>query len=195
MSVDLTNPIFHDEDAAREHLEAQRWPDGKPFCPHCGEAENVSRLKGKSHRPGLIQCNSCLQTFTITVGSVMERSHIPLSKVVLVFQLMAASKRGMSAKQIERMLGVSYKSAWFMMHRIREAMTDAKAGPIGGEGKTVESDETFVGGKKKNVHRGKPEPKKLAVHAVVARGGKKTPEPRCDVAVKTPRQADAPQVP
>src|SRR5258706_1482898 len=194
MSVDLTNPIFHDEDAAREHLEAQRWPDGKLFCTHCGEAENVSRLKGKSHRPGLIQCNSCLQTFTITVGSVMERSHIPLSKWVLAFHLMAASKRGMSAKQIERMLGVSYKSAWFMMHRIREAMTDAKAGPIGGEGKTVESDETFVGGKKKDVHRCKPGPKKLAVHALVERGGKMRANHVADVSAKTLRKAIAKHV-
>jgi transposase-like protein len=124
--IDLTNPIFHDEDKACEHLEAQRWPDG-PFCPHCGEAENVHRLQGKSHRPGLFQCNSCLQTFTVMVGSVFESSHIPLTKWVLAFHLIAASKKGMSALQLQRMLGLgSYRSAWFMCHRVREAMTPAE---------------------------------------------------------------------
>jgi transposase-like protein len=192
--VDLTNPIFHDEDKAREHLEATRWPDG-PFCPHCGEAQNIHRLQGKSNRPGLFQCNSCLDTFSVMLGSVMERSHIPLTKWVLAFHLTAASKKGMSAKQIQRMLGVTYKSAWFLMHRIREAMAPAKtAGPIGGRGKVVESDETFVGGKKKNVHRGKPEPKKHAVHALVERGGEVRASHVPDVSAKTLRKAIAKHV-
>src|SRR3972149_6088137 len=117
MKVDLTNPIFHDEDEARNHLEAQRWPDG-PFCPHCGETENFARLQGKSHRPGLFHCNSCEQAFTVTVGSVMERSKIPLTKWVLAYHLMAASKKGMSAKQLQRMLGLTYKSAWFLSMRV-----------------------------------------------------------------------------
>jgi transposase-like protein len=139
MTVDLTNPIFHDNDKAREHLEEQRWPKG-PFCPHCGETENFARLHGKSHRPGLFHCNSCEQAFTVTVGSVMERSKIPLCKWVLAYHLMAASKKGMSSKQLERMLGVTYKTAWFLTMRIREAMgPDARThGPIGGEGKIVE---------------------------------------------------------
>ena len=187
--VDLTDPIFHDEDKAREHLEATRWPDG-PYCPHCGEAENFHRLQGKSNRPGLFQCNSCRGTFSVMLGSVMEDSHIPLTKWVLAFHLMAASKKGMSAKQIERMLSVSYKTAWFLMHRIREAMApNANAGPLGGRGRVVESDETFVGGKKKNVHKGKPTPKKHAVHALVERGGKVRASHIPDVSAKTLRKA------
>ena len=196
MKTDPRNPIFHDEDAAREHLEAQRWPDG-PVCPHCGEAENVHRLEGKSHRSGLIQCNSCLGAFTVTTKSVMESSHIPLTKWVLGFHKMAASKKGISAKQMQRELGLgSYRTAWFMCHRIREAMSLPKIPPgrIGGKGKVVESDETFVGGKKKNVHRGKPEPKKHAVHALVERGGPIRANHVPDVSAKTLRAAIAKHV-
>jgi len=190
MSVDPRDPIFHDENAARDHLEAQRWPDG-PTCPHCGEAKNVHRLGGDSQRDGLIQCNSCLKNFTVTVGTVLERSHIPLTKWVLAFHKMAASKKGISAKQLQRELGLgSYRTAWFMAHRIRAAMSPAAdAGPIGGEGKIVESDETFVGGKKKNVHRGKPEPKKHAVHALVERGGKMRAKHVADVTAKSLRES------
>ncbi|MEX0954613.1 MAG: IS1595 family transposase [Rhizobiaceae bacterium] len=146
--TNLTDPIFNDVDKAREHLEAIRWADGV-YCPHCGntDAETIHRLKGKSHRPGLFQCNACRQHFTVTVGTVMERSKIPLTKWVLGFHLYAASKKGMSANQLGRMLGLTYKTAWFMSHRIREAMkeTVASSGPIGGEGKTVEADETYIG--------------------------------------------------
>jgi transposase-like protein len=146
--MNLTNPIFHDNDAAREHLESIRWADGV-YCPHCGNADEggIHKLAGKSHRPGLFQCNACRQHFTVTVGSVMERSKIPLSKWVLGFHLMAASKKGMSAHQLHRMLGVTYKTAWFMAHRIREAMKEdvKSSGPLGGEGKTVEADETYIG--------------------------------------------------
>lgn len=172
MFTDPRDKMFHDEDAARAYFETQRWPDGQPFCPHCGST-NVHRLDGSSHRPGLIQCNDCLQAFTVTVGTVMESSHVPLTKWALAFHKMAASKKGISAKQLQRELALgSYRTAWFMAHRIREAMGLTKtSGPIGGEGKTVESDETFVGGKKKNVHKGKPAPKKHAVHALVERGG------------------------
>jgi transposase-like protein len=145
----LTDKIFHDDDEARAHLEAIRWPNG-PICPHCGNAdgETIKRLEGKSHRKGLFQCNACREHFTVTVGGVMERSHIPLCKWVLAFHLMAASKKGVSAHQLMRTLGLgSYRTAWFMAHRIREAMkTDvATSGPIGGEGKTVEADETYIG--------------------------------------------------
>jgi transposase-like protein len=174
MSVNLTKPIFHDEAAARAHLEAVRWPNG-PVCPHCGEYENVTRLKGKSTRPGVILCNSCTQPFTVTVGTVMERSKIPLAKWVLGFHLMAASKKGLSSHQLHRMLGITYKSAWFLSMRIREAMglaPETDDGPMGGPGKAVETDETYVGGKKKNVHNGKPEPKKHAVVALVERDGR-----------------------
>ena len=129
MKVDLTDPIFNNADKAREHLESVRWPNG-PFCPHCGETENFKRMQGKSHRPGLFHCNSCEQTFTVTVGSVMERSKIPLTKWVLAYHLMAASKKGMSSKQLQRMLGVTYKTAWFLTMRIREAMS-VRATPSG----------------------------------------------------------------
>lgn len=192
--VNLTNAIFHDEDAAREHFEKLGWPNG-PICPHCGETQKVYRLSGKSHRPGLVHCNACDQAFTIMVGSVMESSHIPLTKWALGFHLMAASKKGVSAKQLQRTLGIGYRAAWFMAHRIRLAMTpDTKSSPIGGSGKTVESDETFVGGKKKNVHRGKPEPKKHAVHALVERGGKVRASHVPDVSAKTLRAAIAKNV-
>lgn len=168
---DLTNPIFADADKAREHLEAVNWPDG-PVCPHCGECENVHRLQGKSTRPGLIQCNSCLKNFTVTVGTVFERSKVPLNKWMLATYLLSSSKKGMSAHQIHRMLGVTYKTAWFMCHRIREAMDGANTpGPLGGEGKTVEADETYVGGKTRNRAKRKPAAKK-AVVSLIERGGR-----------------------
>ena len=180
MSINLTDPIFHDEDAARAHIEKLRWPNG-PFCPHCGATDGSTLLQGKSHRPGLYQCNHCQQPFTVTVGTVMERSHIPLAKWVLGFRLMAASKKGMSSKQLERMLGVTYKTAWFMSHRIREAMTDAAPIPLGGEGKIVEADEAYHGKCETPVaspsRQGKPYLKrnlakqKRTVIALVERGG------------------------
>ncbi len=167
---DLTNPIFYDADKAREHLEAINWPEG-PFCPHCGETENVTRLAGKSHRAGLIQCNSCAGNFTVTVGTVFERSKVPLNKWMLATYLLSASKKGMSAHQIGRMLGVTYKTAWFMMHRIREAMKPTNFEPLGGPGKVIESDEAIVGGKKKNRLSGKVAAKKKVV-TLVERGGR-----------------------
>ena len=154
---DLQNPIFHDETKAREWLESHVWPDG-PFCPHCGDFENITTLKGKKHRPGLYQCNSCRQQFTVTVGTLYERSKIPLSKWLMATYLLCASKKGMSTRQLSRMLGVSVKSTWFMMHRIREAMREGKAGGLGGQNKVVEADETFVGGKAKNKAFGDPPP-------------------------------------
>lgn len=148
--TDLRHPMFHDDDAAREALEAVRWPHG-PNCPHCGnsDASKIAKVEGKkrSHRPGLYYCNECKGQFTVTVGTVFERSKIPLSKWWLATHLLGASKKGMSAHQLHRMLGVTYKTAWFMAHRIREAMKEdvKSAGPIGGEGKTVEADETYIG--------------------------------------------------
>jgi transposase-like protein len=172
--TNLTDPIFHDVDAAREHLEAQRWPNG-PVCPHCGETQRLSKMTGKSHRKGLYQCNNpeCLQAFTVTVKTVMERSKISLPKWVLGFHLMAASKKGISSHQLHRSLGITYKSAWFMSMRIREAMglPTEQSGPIGGANKVVESDETFVGGKARNAHKSKPIPKKHAVVTLVERDG------------------------
>lgn len=173
----FTDPIFTDEAAAREHLESIRWPDG-PVCPHCGNVnqDSIHKLEGKSHRPGLYQCNECRGHFSVTVGSVMERSKIPLHKWVFAFHLFAASKKGMSAHQLMRMLGLgSYRTAWFMAHRIREAMKEDHGSPIGGEGKTVEADETYFGSRDHVTTRtkhGKPGHKsKRSVVALVERGG------------------------
>ena len=178
------NPIFSNDDAARSHLEKIRWPEG-PICPHCGNADQakIVKLKGKSHRPGLYQCNECREHFTVTVGTVMERSHVPLHKWVYAFHLMVASKKGVSAHQLHRMLGITYKSAWFIAHRIREAMRpNGDASPMGGEGKIVEADETYYG-RQETPHvseqrRGRPYkrgsrgPKgKRAIVALVERGG------------------------
>jgi transposase-like protein len=170
MAINLTDPVFTDETKAREHLEAIRWPDG-PYCPHCGETQRVYRLNGKSHRPGLLHCNACNEAFTVTVGTVMERSHVPLNKWVLAYRLMASSKKGFSAHQLHRTLGVTYKTAWFMAHRIRESMREISPDALGGEGKFVEADETFTGGKAKNRAYKSPPPKE-AVMALVERGGK-----------------------
>src|SRR5579863_3808722 len=143
--TDLTNPIFNDEEAARKHFEALRWPQG-PECPHCGLVDNATELKGKSTRAGVYKCKGCEKPFTATVGTVYERSHIPMHKWLLATHLMCASKKGISAHQLFRSLGFgSYRTAWFMAHRIREAMTDRNPGPLGGGGKTVEADETYIG--------------------------------------------------
>jgi transposase-like protein len=169
---DLTNPIFTDANKAREHLERLYWPDGIA-CRHCGNADpaRITKLAGKSTRPGVHWCNECNKPFTVTVGTVMEDSHIPLNKWVLAYHLMAASKKGMSAHQLHRMLGVSYKSAWFLGHRIRESMAPTTQGPIGGDNKVVEADETLIGGKKKNRAFAKTEPKKHTVLTLVDRDG------------------------
>ena len=141
----LNLPHFRDDTKAREHLEAIRWPDG-PVCPHCGSVEGAYRLEGKKHRPGLLKCKDCREQFSVTVGTVFERSKIPLSKWLLATHLLCSSKKGMSSHQLHRTLGVTYKTAWFMTHRIREAMAPAAGTPpLGGEGKSVEADETFLG--------------------------------------------------
>lgn len=140
----LLNPIFQDEEKAREHLEALRWSEFRA-CPHCGDTENTSPTASKNHKPGLYYCNSCEKTFTVCVGTLFERSHIPLNKWLLAFHLMASSKKGISAHQLHRSLGITYKSAWFMAHRIREAMNGHGGGLLGGGGSIVEADETYWG--------------------------------------------------
>ena len=165
----FNEPRFTNDEAARQHLESIRWPDG-PICPHCGCFERISKLNGKAHRAGLYFCGDCRTQFTVTVGTVFERSKIPLHKWVLATHLLCASKKGMSSHQLHRMLGVTYKTAWFMTHRIREAMKTAPSGFLGGHGKTVEADETFIGtkpGAKKRRAYGH----KNAVFSLVERGG------------------------
>jgi transposase-like protein len=170
--ADIQNAAFHDDEKAREALEAIRWPDG-PVCAHCGnlDQDKIAKGQGKAHRPGLYYCAACNGQFTVTVGTVMERSKIPLSKWLFAMHLMGVSKKGMSALQMQRMLGVTYKTAWFLCHRIREAMKPANVGPIGGTNKVVESDETVIGGKAKNRAYAKKEPKKVAVMTLVDRDG------------------------
>ncbi|MBV9692191.1 MAG: transposase, partial [Alphaproteobacteria bacterium] len=141
----LSNPIFHDETKAREWLEARIWKDGR-ICPHCGVVDASTLMQGKSHRPGLYQCNACREPFTVTVGTLYERSKIPLHKWLAATQLLMSSKKGVSALQIGRLLGVSPKSSWFLMHRIRESLRGTNLEPMGGDGKVVEADETFIGG-------------------------------------------------
>jgi transposase-like protein len=149
---DLRNPIYHDEDAARAHLETVLWPNG-PFCPRCGVmGDRITKLQGKSTRPGVFKCKDCRKPFSVTVGTVMERSHILLSKWVLAATLMASSKKGMSAHQLHRMMDISYEAAWFMFHRLREAAHDPTPSPLGGKNKVVEADETYIGGKEANKH-------------------------------------------
>ena len=185
MIYDLTDPIFTDEDKAREHFEAIRWPNG-PFCPHCGAtSEHITLLAGKVNRPGLYQCNTCRGSFTVKMGTVMESSPIPYRKWALGFHLIAASKKGMSAHQLHRMLGVTYKTAWFMAHRIREAMRPTDNGQLGGEGKFIEADETYVGGKAKNRAYAKTLPSHEAVMSLVERGGKVRSRHVADVSAKT----------
>lgn len=144
MGMNLTDPIFTDADAARTRLESLQWADGR-VCPHCGTVDNSVAMKGKSTRPGVYKCRDCRKPFSVTVGTLFERSHVPLNKWMLAVYLLCSSKKGISSHQLMRSLGVTYKTAWFMSHRIREAMRDATPFPMGGGGTPVEVDETFIG--------------------------------------------------
>src|ERR1044071_5441115 len=147
---DLLNAIYHDEDASRAHLETVLWPNG-PFCPRCGvTGDRITKLQGESTRPGAYKCKDCRKPFSVTVGTVMERSHIPLSKWVLAGQLMASSKKSMSAHQLHRMMDISYEAAWFLFHRLREAAIDRAPAPLGGKIWVVEADKPYIGGKARN---------------------------------------------
>jgi transposase-like protein len=172
MSV-LSHPRFNDEHAAYEWVEARLWPNG-PVCPHCGATDRIKPLEGKTTRIGLKKCYHCYKPFTVKVGTIFEDSHVPMFKWLQTFHLMCSSKKGISSNQLHRLLDVSLKTAWFMSHRLREAMRDGSLAPLGGAGggNAVEADETFIGRKK-----GVPVPKggpshKHAVLALVERGGK-----------------------
>jgi transposase-like protein len=186
MTAIFDAPHFTDDRAAREFLERVLWPDG-PTCPHCGVIGNAFGIKRKGVPTGVYRCNEreCRKDFTVTMKTVMERSHIALRKWLLGFHLMTSSKKGVSAHQLHRTLGITYRSAWFMAHRIREAMRAGglvPAAPIGGEGKIVEADETYLGmqdNPKPSRKRTTPYTKggrsgpsgKRAVLALVERGG------------------------
>ncbi len=152
MSANLQAPAFTNEIAAREAIEAVLWPHG-PVCPRCGSFDRIGKVDGKSARPGLYYCGECERQFTVTIGTIFERSKVPLSKWWLAIHLMASSKKGMSAHQLHRSLGVTYQTAWFVEHRIREAMRSGNLAPMGGPGGTVEADETFIGRRDGSVKR------------------------------------------
>jgi transposase-like protein len=169
----LDKPYFRDEAEAYAKLESIVWPNG-PVCVHCGETNRIGLLKGKATRPGVYKCYACRKQFRVTVGTVFEASHIALRHWLQAVYLMVSSKKGVSSNQLHRTMGITLKSAWFMSHRIREAMSEpyVRGGPkLGGAGKVVEADETYVGGKAANRAYG-PIPPKQAVASLVERGGK-----------------------
>lgn len=182
--TDLTNKIYHDADAAREHLESVLWPQG-PICPHCGGFEKIKKLAGKSTRPGVYKCNDCRKPFSVTVGTVFERSKIPLNKWVLAAHLMAASKKGVSTHQLHRMLEVEYKTAWFMEMRLREAMKPKSMPPLGSDGGPVEVDETFWGNNGKKAAGARGFAHKMKVLSLVERDGMKRSFHIANVTAKT----------
>lgn len=185
MPVNLTDPMFQDEAKATAHMEADRWPNGAS-CPFCG-SDNVHKMGGKT-QAGMFLCNDCRDKFTVRTGTIFERSHIPLHKWLLATHLMAASKKGVSALQLQRMLGLgSYRSAWFMCHRIRESMKPVSSSPIGGENKVVEADESYFGGKAHNRAFGKKPPRKEIVMTLVERDGEARSFHIANVTAKTLR--------
>lgn len=143
----LSKPYFHDEEAAFGYLESVIWQDG-PVCPHCGGVDSITKVKAnpeKRVRFGLHRCGQCKTQFTVKIGAVFEHMRLPLHKALQAVYLMTCSKKGISAHQLHRVLEITYKSAWFLAHRIREAMRDGDLAPFGGNGGVVEVDETFIG--------------------------------------------------
>lgn len=170
---------FHHEEAAYAYLEARVWPNG-PVCPHCGGMDRIGKMKGKSTRVGVYKCYACRKPFTVKVGTVFESSHIPLRHWLQAVFLISSSKKGISSNQLARTIGCTLKTAWFLSHRVREAMKDVNLSPLGGEGKIVESDEAYWGGKDVDTNptmkarrRGKPGPGgKARIMTLVERGGR-----------------------
>ncbi len=169
----LSAERFHNEEAAYQFVEERLWPDG-PTCPHCGATkEHVGRLRGASNRPGLYKCYACRKPFTVKIGTVFESSHVPMRVWLQAIYLFCSSKKGISTRQLQRTFNCGLKTAWFLGHRVREAMTELNlldAGPLGGANQVVEADETFVGGKARN--RKNVIPPKAPVLSLVERDGR-----------------------
>jgi transposase-like protein len=198
LPTDLSDPSYHNEEAARVHLEAIRWPNG-PFCPTCGRFDDLTAISAptKAKTGGWYRCSACRTKFTVRVGSILHRSHLPLHKWLLAFRLMIGSKKVFSAHQLHRTLGVDYKTAWFLEHRIRECMDD-DASPIGGEGKTEEAGETYVVKQRGRAKWGfsntqgwikMRDRRSLAVFALVEHGGKARAMPIDDASAASLRTA------
>jgi transposase-like protein len=168
----LNAPQFQNEAAAFAYVEARLWPEG-PVCPHCGNADQkrLGRLQGKTTRQGLHKCYECKKPFTVRMGSIFESSHLPLHLWLQVIHLMCASKKGISARQIQRMLSCSMKTAWFLCHRIRHAMAPAELPPMGGDGETIEADETAITNSRKTKRGPGRKKPKAVVLSLVQRGG------------------------
>jgi transposase-like protein len=168
----LTRPHFQDENAAFEYVEAHLWPNG-PVCPFCGEQERVGRLNGKTTRPGLRKCYACRKPFTVRIGTIFESTHLPLHLWLQAIHMLCSSKKGISTRHIQRLLNCSMRTAWHLTHRIRECMKPVDGSKIGGEGKTVEADETFL----TNSRHTRKRPgaggyqHKVAILSLVERGG------------------------
>ncbi len=191
----LSADRFHNEEAAYAWVEARIWPLG-PVCHHCGAtSEHVGKMGGKSTRVGLYKCYACRKPFTVKMGTVMEASHVPMRVWLQAIYLLNSSKKGFSTRQLQRTLQCSMRTAWFLNHRIREAMADLRMvepDPMGGAGKVVEADESFIGGKEKNKHRNKRTSAvggmgKQIVFTLVERGGKTRSHHIPDVSARTLR--------
>lgn len=172
MASVLSSPHFHNEEAAYGYIEARLWPDG-PVCPHCGNCDpaKIGRLQGKTTRVGLRKCYECKKPFTVKVGTIFEDSHAPMRYWLQAIHMMVSSKKGISTRQLQRTLNVGMKTAWFMGMRIREMMNEGGMVPMGGEGSTIEIDETYVGGKQKGKGQGCGIRQKEIVMGAVQRGG------------------------
>lgn len=181
----LNQPQYQDETKAREWLETLRWPKG-PICPHCGSvSKDHYALNGTAHRPGLWKCKDCREQFSVTVKTVFERSKVKLHIWLQAMHLMCASKKGISSKQLERMLGVTYPTAWFMSHRLREAMNTGFSGPLGSKGGPVESDETYWGNVGKQAKGARGYEHKMKILSLVERNGEKRSFHIANVTAKT----------
>jgi transposase-like protein len=165
----LSSHHFHNEEAAFAHVEAKLWPNGA-VCPHCGETSRLGRLQGKTTRPGLYKCYACRKQLTVRVGTIFESSHVPLHIWLQVIYMVCSGKKGISTRQIQRTIGGSMTTAWFLGHRIREALATRELGPLGGEGAIVEIDETFIG-TREGVEMRRGYAHKNVVLSLVERGG------------------------